>query len=145
VRIYHDGRVHDIPASACGYAYKKSVFMQTSDVILGATLRLQPSDCFAIVQEEKRYNDKRAHLPKGKSMGCIFKNPKHASAGAYIEMAGLKGLRFGGAHVSQRHANFIINDQNATAQDVRALISIVKKAVYAQCGVRLEEEIRYLQ
>ena len=77
-------------------------------------------------------------------MGCVFKNPPDISAGALIERAGLKGLRVGGAKVSELHANFIINDQNASAADIRTLIERIKDAVYKKYGVMLEEEIRYI-
>ena len=78
-------------------------------------------------------------------MGCVFKNPKGFSAGALIERTGLKGLRIGGAKVSEEHANFIINDKNATAREITSLITMIKNAVYAQYGILLEEEIRYLK
>ena len=92
----------------------------------------------------KEYLVRRTALPKGKSMGCVFKNPNGVSAGKLIEGAGLKGLRVGGAVVSNQHANFILNDNNANSDDIKRLIVIVKNAVYVQYKIRLEEEIRYL-
>ena len=77
-------------------------------------------------------------------MGCVFKNPDGQVAGKLIEGAGLKGLRVGGAVVSAQHANFILNDQNATVQDVRLLIAQVKEAVYQKYAILLTEEIEYL-
>ena len=77
-------------------------------------------------------------------MGCVFKNAQDKSAGDLIERSGLKGLRIGGAVVSAEHANFIINDGTATAKDIKTLVSIIKAAVLAQYGIRLEEEIRYI-
>ena len=78
-------------------------------------------------------------------MGCVFKNTQSAPAGELIDKAGLKGMRVGGAIVSKEHANFIINDKKATAREIKSLITLVKNAVYAQYGVCLEEEIRYLE
>jgi UDP-N-acetylmuramate dehydrogenase len=78
-------------------------------------------------------------------MGCVFKNPPNGAAGKYIEGAGLKGLRIGGAKISEKHANFIINDLGATSADICALITLMKNAVLAQYNIRLEEEIRYIQ
>ena len=78
-------------------------------------------------------------------MGCVFKNPPGGYAGELIERSGLKGLRVGGAKISERHANFIINERDATSADIKALITIVKNAVRAQYGVCLEEEIRYIE
>ena len=77
-------------------------------------------------------------------MGCVFKNPTGLIAGKLIEGAGLKGLRLGGAIVSKEHANFIINDDHATADDIQKLIAVIKNAVKRQYGVELQEEIRYL-
>ena len=77
-------------------------------------------------------------------MGRVFKNPDNRSAGALIEGCGLKGLKIGGAKISEEHANFILNEKGATARDIRALIMVIKNAVWAQYGVLLEEEIRYL-
>lgn len=144
VRVYRDGKIVDLPRVECGYAYKQSVFMYTQDVILGARLRLKISTPQKVKEEILRFLAKRAHLPKGKSMGCVFKNPQGHTAGVLIETAGLKGLRIGGATVSTQHANFIINDQNATARDIRALIARIKDEVWQRHGVVLEEEIRYL-
>ncbi len=76
------------------------------------------------------------------SAGCIFKNPPGDSAGALIDRSGLKGLRRGGAMVSEQHANFIVNiDGTASAADVLELIAIVRDRVQEQSGVRLEPEI----
>ena len=85
-----------------------------------------------------------ARLPRGRSMGCVFKNPEGFSAGALIERAGMKGAREGGAFVSCEHANFIINGGGATAREVRALIERVRGAVLRETGVRLTEEIVYI-
>ena len=145
VRVYHNGRVQTLAMGDCKYAYKSSVFMQGGFVILGATLALQQADEIAIEQRLAYYKDRRKHLPKGKSMGCVFQNPPNLVAGKLIEGAGLKGLRVGGAHVSNIHANFIINDLGATSAQVRSLIEIVKNAVFAQYKIRLKEEIIYLE
>ena len=144
VRVYREGEIVELPLEECEYSYKNSVFMQTRDMIVGGTLKLERSDEQTIVTREKEWKKRRAHLPKGKSMGCVFKNQQGCSAGELIEKTGLKGLRVGGAKVSERHANFIINDGNATAREIRALIKLIQNAVFAYCGVVLEEEIRYL-
>ena len=144
VRIYRDGKIIDLPIEKCGYAYKQSVFMQTQDVIIGARLRLQTTTPQSVQEEIRRWLAKRAHLPKGKSMGCVFKNPSGYTAGALIENAGLKGLRVGGATVSTQHANFIINDQGATSKDICELITRIKDEVWQRYAIGLEEEIRYL-
>ena len=145
VTAYIDGKVEELPIEDCNYAYKQSVFMQTDGVILGARLRLKVATSEDVSRKIAYYAERRLHLPKGKSMGCVFKNPPDVSAGKLVEGAGLKGMRLGGAVVSKEHANFIINDKNATAKDIKSLILLIKNAVFAQYKIKLEEEIRYLE
>lgn len=145
VLVYRKGNIQKIPLSDCGYAYKKSVFMENDDVILGATVRLQDATSEEIEEKIRYYKACRAHLPKGKSMGCVFKNPCGRFAGELIEQSGLKGMRIGGAVVSEEHANFIMNDQHATSAEIKQLIALIKNAVSAQYGICLEEEIQYLE
>ncbi|MBQ7924517.1 MAG: UDP-N-acetylmuramate dehydrogenase [Clostridia bacterium] len=144
VTVYREGEIIVLPVKDCDYTYKHSAFMDGKSVILGASLRLINSDEANIAAARKRYKGRRAHLPQGRSMGCVFKNPDGQIAGKLIDGAGLKGLRVGGATVSETHANFIVNDNRATANDVRTLIGIIKQAVFAQYKIRLEEEIRYI-
>ena len=145
VTAYIDGKVEELPIEDCNYAYKQSVFMQTDGVILGARLRLKVATSEDVSRKIAYYAERRLHLPKGKSMGCVFKNPPDVSAGKLVEGAGIKGMRLGGAVVSKKHANFIINDKRATAKDIKSLILLIKNAVFAQYKIRLEEEIRYLE
>ena len=149
VDVYRDGEIIKLSVNDCKYAYKQSVFMQNNDVILGATLCLTDSDEKHIAAQIGEYIERRKHLPKGKSMGCVFKNPlsqnTKISAGEWIEKSGLKGARCGGAYVSNQHANFIINDGGATSKDVKELIKLIKERVLSQHNIRLEEEIAYLE
>ena len=145
VMVLRDGKKRILSLKECEYAYKHSVFMENTDVILGATLRLDKANEEEIEREEKYYLSRRKHLPKGKSMGCVFKNPNGKYAGDLIERSGLKGFRIGGAKISEKHANFIINDGGATSADIKALIMLIKNAVQAQYGICLEEEIRYIE
>lgn len=142
VLVYRDGALCIISNAECQYAYKKSVFMENREVILGAALRLTKATTEEIAVKEREYACKRAHLPKGKSMGCVFKNPPGYIAGELIEKCGFKGVRVGGAIVAKEHANFIINDGGATCRDVGILIEKIKTAVLEKFGVQLEEEIR---
>ncbi len=144
VLLLQNGKVRALSVEKCGYSYKKSVFMETDDIILGATLRVKNATREEIDGKEDWFAQRRAHLPKGRSMGCVFKNPTGKYAGELIEGSGLKGFRIGGAKISEEHANFIINDRNGTAKDIKALIALIKNAVRSQYGVTLEEEIRYL-
>lgn len=144
VTVYRSGTFIVLSLRDCKYAYKSSVFMETQDIIVGAVLRLEEATEKEIATREKYWFGKRAHLPKGRSMGCVFKNPKGDSAGELIDRSGLKGLRVGDAVVSNQHANFIINEGRATARQIQTLITIIKNTVFSRYGVMLEEEIRYL-
>ncbi len=144
VLVLRKGKRITLSAEDCAYAYKKSVFMENNDLILGVTLRLRKRSVEEIEKREEYYLFRRRHLPKGRSMGCVFKNPEGAIAGELVERSGLKGMRVGGAKISEAHGNFIINDGGATAKDVLALVSMMKNAVYSQYGVELKEEIRYV-
>lgn len=144
VWVYAQGKVQALRKEECGYSYKNSIFMHDGGVILGASFSLLKGTAEEIELRRAYYAARRVHLPTGRSMGCVFKNPDGRSAGALIEGAGLKGLRLGGAKISEKHANFIVNDGGATAADVKTLIELIKNAVFAQYGIRLQEEIRYL-
>jgi UDP-N-acetylmuramate dehydrogenase len=88
--------------------------------------------------------ERKQSQPTGASLGSIFKNPESDFAGRLLESAGLKGNRIGGAEISSKHANFFINDENATAQDIYRLIRLAQNKVFDQFGIRLETEIELL-
>jgi UDP-N-acetylmuramate dehydrogenase len=103
-----------------------------------------PSKPFREILEGIRVcnNKRRSSQPLNqKSAGCIFKNPPGASAGRMIDALALKGHRVGGAAVSDRHANFFVNLDQATAQDMLALIADVHERVRVAHGVELENEV----
>ena len=79
------------------------------------------------------------------SAGSTFKRPEGYFAGKLIEDCGLKGYRVGGAMVSEKHAGFVINYDNATSGDILNLIDFVKRTVYKETGVMLEEEVKLLK
>jgi UDP-N-acetylmuramate dehydrogenase len=87
---------------------------------------------------------RRASQPTEPSAGSIFRNPPGDYAGRLIEAVGLKGARIGGAQVSPRHANFIVNVEQAAAADVLALIDVIRQRVFAQFGIELIPEILFL-
>ena len=145
VLVYEGKQLRLLPRSTCGFGYKKSLFMQKDSVILGVEFDLQQCDSSLVKEKRATALKMRRNLPKGKSAGCIFKNPLGDSAGRLIEGAGLKGCQVGGARVSTAHANFIINEGNATSEDILSLISIIKDAVYAKYNILLEEEVRILE
>jgi UDP-N-acetylmuramate dehydrogenase len=123
------------------FAYRESSLDEL--VILGARFELESENPEELTKRmQKQWIIKKAAQPLGhQSAGCIFKNPRGMSAGMLIEQAGLKNTRIGGAEVSQRHANFIVADENASSADVLKLIDIVRERVEERLGVVLETEI----
>ena len=112
-------------------------------VILGAEFRLAEDDPHRILHHVKQIwiYKKNAQPLAGGNAGCVFKNPRQVSAGALIDKAGLKGRRVGGAHVSEKHANFILADPGTRATDVLKLIEAIRETVYKRSEVYLELEI----
>lgn len=114
-------------------------------VILSAEFALERADPEVVVRRMRRiWIVKKENQPYGhQSSGCIFKNPTtDLSAGMLIEQAGLKGTRFGGAEVSDRHANFIVAQPGASASDVLHLIDQIRQRVWQQFGYELELQIQ---
>lgn len=114
-------------------------------IILEGHFRLRPSDTRYLEKEAREmWNKRRMAQPLNyASAGCFFKNPASGkTAGELIELAGLKGKRVGGAEVSSKHANFIINTDNATAADVTALMEIVQETVSQIFNIELKPEVK---
>ena len=139
------GEEHTLPAAACALTYRHSRFSDRPDwLVLEAELELRPGDGEAIRARmdelaAKRREKQPLEWPSG---GSTFKRPEGHFAGALIEGAGLKGLRVGGAQVSEKHAGFIVNTGGATAADVLALVETIRARVREKYGVELELEIR---
>jgi len=117
------------------------------EVVLGATFALRratPDELAARLDEIRRW--RQAHQPLGlPSAGSVFRNPSaDISAGELIDGAGLKGRRVGGAVVSEKHANFIVNDAGGTADDVRRLAELVRAEVARVHGVELVFEVVFV-
>jgi UDP-N-acetylmuramate dehydrogenase len=145
-----DGTEAIVAAADLGFGYRESRFKGGGDpwrdVVIDATFRLEPADPDVI---KGRLDDirhwRQSHQPLGlPSAGSVFRNPPGDSAGSLIDEAGLKGTRIGGAVVSEKHANFIVNDQKGTATDVRRLAETVRETVLARHGVTLEFEIEFI-
>ena len=90
---------------------------------------------------QKRINTQPYELP---NCGSVFRNPKAKKAGQLIEEIGLKGFCIGGAEISKKHANFIVNTNNATAKDINNLINHVKDAIQDTYGIKLHTEVKRL-
>lgn len=124
------------------FAYRSSDVKQR-DIILAADFSLKKKEPKDIKAELEYYaTRRRATQPLGeKSAGCIFKNPPGYSAGQLIEELGLKGRSSGGAVISEKHANFIINREQARFEDVMRLIDMIKNKTKKHSGIDLEEEV----
>jgi UDP-N-acetylmuramate dehydrogenase len=145
-----DGSESVVDAAALGLAYRDTRLKHpaggVADLVVEATFRLAPADPDVIkarLDDIRRW--RQAHQPLGlPSAGSVFVNPPGDSAGRLIDAAGLKGTRIGGAVVSEKHANFIVNDQKGTAADVRRLGEHVQATVREVHGVDLAFEIVFL-
>ena len=114
-------------------------------VVVWAAFRLRVGDRTRLLaRAEEVLTERRRRHPTGPTMGSTFKNPPGGYAGQLIEEAGLKGYRVGGAVVSPEHANFLINEGDATAEDVRQLIAQIQREVKRASGVELALEIELL-
>jgi len=127
------------------FEYRKSNFPK-NEIIINALFNCKKG-------LKSNINDKRDIASKQRkttqpltyrSAGSIFKNPKENAAGYLIDKAGLKGLQIGGAKISEKHANFIVNLGNAKSDDVLELIDIIKKKIYQIYKIKLELEIKIL-
>lgn len=125
------------------FSYRDTSLAKEKVIITEVQLKLVPGNKDIIQDRLSNYLTQRSEVqPKGASAGSVFKNPPKDSAGRLIEETGLKGLIIGGAQISDKHANFIINNSNATAEDVLALMNRAKKEVLLNFGVSLEPEVR---
>jgi UDP-N-acetylmuramate dehydrogenase len=111
--------------------------------VLAARMKLSPADPEKIMRtlKESWIYKKNSQPLNTRNCGCVFKNPPGAAAGALIDRAGLKGLRVGGAVVSEKHANFILAQDGCKSVDVMRLIEKVQAKVREQFGVELEPEL----
>lgn len=143
--LYFDGKVRkEFLRKDLEFSYRHSPFQKMNGVILSATFSLTPLPSARQKQLEIIDYRMKTQPLKDMSAGCVFRNPLGGSAGELIDRCGLKGLKVGGAKVSEVHANFIVNAEKATANDVKNLIRLVQEKVFEQTGVLLETEIRLL-
>ncbi len=153
--------------SACKFSYRTSIFKEHPEwVVLGAALKLKPGDSQKGQELVREYTQRRVFTQDigESSAGSVFKNvapfegaklpPGVKAAGSgpadfiavssLIEAAGLKSLKIGGVMVSEKHANFIINTGEASAEDIVMLIGLIKERIHRKFGIQLEEEIQYV-
>jgi UDP-N-acetylmuramate dehydrogenase len=129
-------------ATDLGLGYRRSNLAAT-EIVVGASFTATADsvpDCEARIADVVRW--RREHQPGGANAGSVFANPPGDSAGRLVDAVGLKGLRIGGAVVSEKHANFFQADDGATADDVRRLVLEVQRRVREATGIELRPELR---
>ena len=135
------GRAMD-PPEGWRFRYRGSSIPEGA-AVASLTMQLERGDPEALREEALRLAQKRvASQPRGRNAGCVFKNPGQAPAGKLIDELGLKGTRLGGAVVSPRHANFVVNDGEGRAADVLELVDRIRQTVRRETGIDLELEIQ---
>lgn len=144
--LWADGTVKKVEKAELQFAYR-FCSLRGQAWVVAAELMFSPGNRQTILHEMKEHLRSRAlnqplEMP---SAGSVFKNPPGDSAGRLIEAAGWKGRSMGGAEVSSKHANFIVNTGNATAKDVLALIEEIQRDVQLKFGLTLVTEVAYLQ
>ncbi|MBE7073997.1 MAG: UDP-N-acetylmuramate dehydrogenase [Clostridiales bacterium] len=144
IKILKNGRVLNLQKNTINYSYHKT---DLSDcIILSATFKLQEKCPAEILQTYKNALSFRIeHQPKGFSCGSVFRNPDGFSAGLLIDKCNLKGKVKGGAMISPKHANYIVNFNNATFEDIQYLIDFAKEEVYRKFKIILQEEVEIIQ
>jgi len=140
-----------ISREALTFVYRKLVWSaemcganEYPPLVLGGWFRLQPAGKWDLAAEFETLQARRWQTqPRGLSAGCVFQNPSaDMPAGQLIDQAGFKGFRIGDAQVSELHANFIINRNQASAADILRLMAMIREKVYQRCNVNLQPEIR---
>lgn len=142
-----EGSERNFKNRECRFAYRESRFQGKAHagwVVLDATFELAPGDPKAgrARIQEIQHERRRTQPTARRSLGSVFKNPPGDAAGRLIDACGLKGLRAGGAEISEEHANFIVNLGGARAGDVLALMDVMRGRVHEHFGITLEPEIR---
>jgi len=136
------GNVHELTLADMGYTYRHSDvpadFIFTSAIFKGTPG--EPSEILKQMEEVAEYREQNQPI-RERTGGSTFKNPNGHSAWKLVDQAGCRGLRVGGAKVSEMHCNFLINDANATAEDVETLGETVRARVKATSGIELNWEI----
>ncbi|UCD65557.1 MAG: UDP-N-acetylmuramate dehydrogenase [Deltaproteobacteria bacterium] len=145
VLMDHKGEASSEQGINLGFLYRKWSMPQNT-LLLSATFALKPGSKDNIKAACKRYQEMRIkNQPIAEhSAGSFFKNPPDDSAGRLIEEAGLKGFSVGGAKISEKHANFIVNTGTASAADILDIMQIVQQEVFKHFGIKLEPEVHIL-
>jgi UDP-N-acetylmuramate dehydrogenase len=148
VRTYHLSEgLKEYKQDQLRYAYRKQSYLSDREIVLEAFFQLRKDDPEAIKKRimegtRRRKDAQPLDLP---SCGSVFRNPPGKKAWELIDQAGLRGMAKGGAQISEKHSNFIVNNGGAKMMDVIFLIRLAKEAVEHQSGIKLEEEVVSLE
>ena len=139
--------VEELSARQCEFSYRHSVFSDGSRLVLSAVMELKQGEEGAIRGRMAELMAKRREKQplEWPSAGSTFKRPEGYFAAALIDQCGLKGMRVGGAQVSEKHAGFVINAGGATCCDILNLMDQIRERVFRETGVELEPEVKYLR
>lgn len=144
--IDDNGNLSELSQNELNLRYRGSAYTDNGFTIVSAVIKLKKADKTQIknAMDDKLQRRKDKQPLEYPSAGSTFKRPEGYFAGALIEDCGLKGYTVGGAQVSEKHAGFVINKDNATSTDVINLINDVQKIVYEKHGVKLETEVKII-
>ncbi len=145
--LFEDGKMEWLTADELNFSYRTSILQkERPGICLEAVLNVEQGNREEVVAQLQKNKDYRRDTQPFSypCAGSIFRNPLPDYAGQLIEKAGLKGQKIGGAKVSDMHANFIVNDDGAKAQDVLDLIEYIKKTILEKYNVQLETEVEII-
>jgi UDP-N-acetylmuramate dehydrogenase len=144
--LFKDGSVTWLDHSELGFAYRTSILQSSGGICLAAHMKLRKDDPVKLkesLQRHKAYR-KKTQPWKDPCCGSVFRNPLPHYAGQLIEQTGLRGFSIGGAKISEKHGNFIVNTGHASANDILELITYVQKEIKNRYGITLETEVEYI-
>jgi len=138
------GEYKMIKCKDLNFGYRDSLLQNEKLIVISARLKLVSGQAEKIrkVTDENLNNRLKTQPYKSQTCGSVFRNPEPLKAAKLIEELGLKGFRFGGAEISKKHSNFIINANNASSSEVRELIKYIQKKVFNSYGILLETEVK---
>lgn len=145
--VTSSGNIKHYTTEECQFSYRHSIFQENDDLIVEIEMELEQCEVAEVFKRmsgnlEYRKEMQPLNMP---SFGSTFRNPKGDHAGRLVELVGLKGYKIGGAQISEKHANFIVNFDLATTQDYIDLIELAKSRVKAETGFELETEVRIVE